>query len=189
MSAPVTVAYGDGIGPQAVEAALVILREAGADLEIETIEIGKRIYAMGSTTGILPSSWQSLARTRVLLKGPVTIPEKEGYEDTNLVIRRKMQLDGEPIPDATNLAQSWITEEFALFEMKDETLSGMLHAAVMMLEHVGQPQAASRIRAAWQAAVDHDKLDKTKKAEKFTGKILARLQQGFSGTADIAVVA
>ena len=39
----ITVAYGDGIGSEIMEATLVILREAGANIAIETIEIGERI--------------------------------------------------------------------------------------------------------------------------------------------------
>ena len=37
---PVTVAHGDGIGPEIMEATLHILKEAGAGLDIET-KIGR----------------------------------------------------------------------------------------------------------------------------------------------------
>ena len=36
---PITVAYGDGIGPEIMEATLSILKAAGARLEIDQIEI------------------------------------------------------------------------------------------------------------------------------------------------------
>jgi isocitrate/isopropylmalate dehydrogenase len=39
-STPITVAHGDGIGPEIMAATLNILKGAGARLDIETIEIG-----------------------------------------------------------------------------------------------------------------------------------------------------
>ena len=46
---PITVAHGDGIGPEIMDATLQILKEAGARLEIETIEIGEKVYLRGNT--------------------------------------------------------------------------------------------------------------------------------------------
>ncbi len=59
-SIPITVAHGDGIGPEIMEATLHILKEGGAALEIETIVIGEKAYLSGSTVGIEPSAWESL---------------------------------------------------------------------------------------------------------------------------------
>ena len=56
---PITVAYGDGIGPEIMEATLHILNEGGAEIEKETIEIGEKVYLRGTTAGIEPSSWES----------------------------------------------------------------------------------------------------------------------------------
>lgn len=41
---PITVARGDGIGPEIMDATLQILEAAGAQLEIEEIEIGEAVY-------------------------------------------------------------------------------------------------------------------------------------------------
>ena len=49
---PVTIAYGDGIGPEIMEAALSVLDAAGAALKPETIEIGEKIYKSGVDCGI-----------------------------------------------------------------------------------------------------------------------------------------
>jgi len=54
---PITVAHGDGIGPEIMNATLQILEAGGAALEIETIEIGEKVYLRGNTSGIEPSSW------------------------------------------------------------------------------------------------------------------------------------
>lgn len=49
---PITVAKGDGIGPEIMEATLHILKEGGAGLEIEEIEIGEKVYRRGNSAGI-----------------------------------------------------------------------------------------------------------------------------------------
>ncbi len=92
MSTPITVAYGDGIGPEIMEATLSILREAGAKLEIEVIEVGERVYERGATSGILPSAWESLRRTKVLLKAPITTPQGKGYKSLNVTMRKTLGL-------------------------------------------------------------------------------------------------
>src|ERR671925_469931 len=89
---PVTVAYGDGIGPEIMEATLHILREAGARLEIETIEVGEKVYQRGVSVGIEPSAWDSLRRTKVFLKAPITTPQGGGYKSLNVTVRKTLGL-------------------------------------------------------------------------------------------------
>src|SRR5437016_10950598 len=89
---PITVAYGDGIGPEIMAATLHILNEAGARLEIEVIEIGEKVYLRGNTTGIDPSSWESLRRTKVFLKAPITTPQGGGYKSLNVTTRKTLGL-------------------------------------------------------------------------------------------------
>src|SRR5579864_6175994 len=84
---PVTVAYGDGIGPEIMAATLQILEGAGARLDIETIEIGEKVYLSGNTAGIAPSAWESLRRTKVFLKAPITTPQGGGYKSLNVTTR------------------------------------------------------------------------------------------------------
>jgi len=89
---PITVAYGDGIGPEIMEATLHILREAGARIETEVIEIGEKVYLRGNTAGIDPSSWESLRRTRVFLKAPITTPQGGGFKSLNVTTRKTLGL-------------------------------------------------------------------------------------------------
>jgi isocitrate dehydrogenase len=89
---PITVAHGDGIGPEIMNATLQILEAAGAALEIETIEIGEKVYLRGNTAGIDPSSWQSLLRTRVFLKAPITTPQGGGFKSLNVTTRKTLGL-------------------------------------------------------------------------------------------------
>jgi isocitrate dehydrogenase len=87
---PITVAYGDGIGPEIMNATLQILEAAGAALDIETIEIGEKVYLRGNTSGIEPSSWESLLRTKVFLKAPITTPQGGGFKSLNVTTRKTL---------------------------------------------------------------------------------------------------
>jgi isocitrate dehydrogenase len=89
---PITVASGDGIGPEIMDATLHILREAGARIEPEVIEIGEKVYLRGNTAGIEPSSWESLRRTRVFLKAPITTPQGGGFKSLNVTTRKTLGL-------------------------------------------------------------------------------------------------
>ncbi len=89
---PITVAYGDGIGPEIMEATLHILKEAGAKLAIEKIDIGEKVYLAGNTSGIEPSSWESLRSTKVFLKAPITTPQGGGYKSLNVTVRKTLGL-------------------------------------------------------------------------------------------------
>ena len=89
---PITVAHGDGIGPEIMEATLNILDAAGAALEIETIAIGKSVFDRGFKSGIEDSSWDSLRRTRVFLKAPITTPQGGGFKSLNVTVRKQLGL-------------------------------------------------------------------------------------------------
>ena len=89
---PITVANGDGIGPEIMAATLRILEAADAPLEIEKIDIGEKVYLSGNSSGIEPSSWESLRRTKVFLKAPITTPQGGGYKSLNVTVRKVLGL-------------------------------------------------------------------------------------------------
>jgi isocitrate dehydrogenase len=66
------------------------LEAAGAALDIETIEIGEKVYLRGNTAGIDPGSWESLLRTRVFLKAPITTPQGGGFKSLNVTTRKTL---------------------------------------------------------------------------------------------------
>ena len=88
----ITVAPGDGIGPEIMSATLQILKAAGARLDYEQIEVGEKIYRDGQSSGIGPEAWKSLQRTGVLLKGPITTPQGGGVKSLNVTIRKSLGL-------------------------------------------------------------------------------------------------
>ncbi len=85
---PITVAHGDGIGPEIMAATLHIIQAAGARIDIETIEIGEKVYLSGNTAGIAPEAYESLRRTKVFLKAPITTPQGGGYKSLNVTVRK-----------------------------------------------------------------------------------------------------
>jgi len=89
---PITVAHGDGIGPEIMGAALKIILAAGAQLDIETIDIGEKVYLAGNTAGMAPEAWDSLRRTKVFLKAPITTPQGGGYKSLNVTTRKTLGL-------------------------------------------------------------------------------------------------
>ena len=89
---PVTIAPGDGIGPEITDATLRILRAAGAAVAPEPIDIGTTVAARGISSGIAPDAWESIRRTRVLLKGPVATPQGGGMKSLNVTIRKTLGL-------------------------------------------------------------------------------------------------
>ncbi|MER3484313.1 MAG: NADP-dependent isocitrate dehydrogenase, partial [Meiothermus sp.] len=89
---PITVAYGDGIGPEIMTAVLRILDAGGAQIAPEVIEIGESVYLRGHTSGIEDSAWDSLRRTKIFLKSPITTPQGGGYKSLNVTVRKTLGL-------------------------------------------------------------------------------------------------
>lgn len=88
----ITVAKGDGIGPEIMDATLQIIMAAGANLEIEEIEVGEKVYLAGNTSGISPESWDIIRRNKIFLKAPITTPQGGGYKSLNVTTRKFLGL-------------------------------------------------------------------------------------------------
>jgi len=88
----ITVAYGDGIGPEIMKATLDILEAAGAQIETDVVEIGEQVYLKGISSGIEDSTWQSLRETKVFLKSPITTPQGGGFKSLNVTTRKTLGL-------------------------------------------------------------------------------------------------
>jgi isocitrate dehydrogenase len=89
---PIVAAYGDGIGPEIMQATLHVLEEAGANLDVHTVEIGEKVYLKGFPTGIEPSTWDIIRRCKVFLKAPITTPQGGGFKSLNVTIRTSLGL-------------------------------------------------------------------------------------------------
>jgi isocitrate dehydrogenase len=68
------------------------MKEAGARIALETIEIGQKVYLRGINAGIEPSAWESLRRTKVFFKAPITTPQGGGFKSLNVTTRKMLGL-------------------------------------------------------------------------------------------------
>jgi isocitrate dehydrogenase len=92
MKQKITVAKGDGIGPEIMDATLRIILAAGAQIDIEEIEVGEKVYLAGNTAGIAKESWDVIRRNKVFLKAPITTPQGGGYKSLNVTTRKFLGL-------------------------------------------------------------------------------------------------
>ncbi|MBX2945572.1 MAG: NADP-dependent isocitrate dehydrogenase [Cyclobacteriaceae bacterium] len=88
----ITVAKGDGVGPEIMDATLAIIKAAGANIEIDEIEVGEKVYLSGNTSGIAKESWDIIRRNKIFLKAPITTPQGGGYKSLNVTTRKFLGL-------------------------------------------------------------------------------------------------
>src|SRR5437868_3852029 len=91
MAHQITLIPGDGIGPEVAAAAVRAVEAAGVAIEWEVANAGAR--ALAETGMLLPDAvLQSLQRTRVGLKGPVSTPIGGGHQSINVALRKRLDL-------------------------------------------------------------------------------------------------
>lgn len=155
----ITVAYGDGIGPEIMEATLEILYAAGAQIEPEVIEIGEKVYQSGVYSGIKPEAWESLRRTRVFLKSPVTTPQGGGYKSLNVTTRKALGLfaNVRPVTTLNPFVASKHTMDLVIVRENEEDLyAGIEHQqtqdTVQCLKLISKQGSEKIIRYAFEYA-------------------------------------
>ncbi len=89
---PITIAEGDGIGPEIMDATLQILKATKAPLSFTKVEIGEKVYLRGFPSGIEPSTWESIRTSKGFLKAPITTPQGGGFKSLNVTIRTSLGL-------------------------------------------------------------------------------------------------
>jgi isocitrate dehydrogenase len=157
---PVTVAYGNGIGPEIMRATLGVLKAAHAPLAIEEIEIGEAVYQRGVTSGIEPSAWESLRRTKVFLKAPITTPQGGGFKSVNVTIRNGVGLfaNVRPCPSyAPFIATKHPSMDVVIVrENEEDVYAGIEHHqtedVVQCLKLISRPASERIIRYAFEYA-------------------------------------
>ena len=87
----VTLIRGDGTGPELVEAARRCIEATGVKLDWEVVDAG--VDVMQKTGTPLPEEvLQSVRRTKVALKGPITTPLGSGFRSVNVALRHELGL-------------------------------------------------------------------------------------------------
>ena len=92
MSYRITVAYGDGIGPEIMELVLNVLEKSGWDFKKDIIELGEKVYKQGHVSGVRAEDWELIRKNKVFLKAPITTPQGGGFKSLNVKIRKSLGL-------------------------------------------------------------------------------------------------
>jgi isocitrate dehydrogenase (NAD+) len=91
MSYNITLIPGDGVGPEVTEATRLVLEATGVDFRWDMAVIGEAAQEKWGT--LLPESvLESIRKSRVALKGPVTTPVGSGFRSVNVALRKALGL-------------------------------------------------------------------------------------------------
>lgn len=160
MTTPITIARGNGIGPEIMDATLKILEAAGAKLAIEEIEIGEDVYKRGIANGIEESAWASLKKTKVFLKSPITTPQGGGFKSLNVTVRKTLGLFANVRPCVTY--HPFVTalhpkmDLVIVRENEEDLYSGIEYRQTQQVTHamkvITQPGSEKIIRYAFEYA-------------------------------------
>src|SRR6266480_3201570 len=162
---PITVAYGDGIGPEIMTATLDIIIAAGARIDIEEVEVGEKVYLRGINAGIEPSAWESLRRTKVFLKAPITTPQGGGYKSLNVTTRTTFGLYANVRPCVSYypfVETKHPTMDVVIIRENEEDLyTGIeyrqTHDMVESLKLISRPGSEKIVRYAFEYAKSHNR--------------------------------
>ncbi len=168
----ITVAKGDGIGPEIMDATLEILKAAGAEIEIDEIEVGEKVYLSGNTSGIAPESWDKIRKNKVFLKSPITTPQGGGYKSLNVSTRKFLGLYSNVRPCRSFhpyiSTKHPVMDIVIIRENEEDLYAGIEHQqtdeVVQCLKLISRPGSEKIIRYAFEFA----KQQKRKKVTCFT---------------------
>jgi isocitrate dehydrogenase len=163
-------------------ATLRILEAAGAQLEVETIEIGESVYKRGHTSGIEPSAWDSLRRTKVFLKAPITTPQGGGFKSLNVTVRKTLGLYANVRPCVSY--HPYVDTKHPLMDVvivrenEEDLYAGIEHRqtdqVIQCLKLITKPGTEKIVRYAFEYA----RRNKRKKVTCFTKDNIMKLTDG-----------
>ena len=159
----VTVAYGDGIGPEIMEATLKILEATNVPLKYESIKIGKAVFEQGFTSGIPTDAWGVLRKNDAFLKAPITTPQGSGYKSLNVTLRKTMSLfaNVRPVKTYTPYIESNFPgmDVVVIRENEEDLYAGIEHQqtpeVVQCLKLITVPGCERIVRYAFEYARAH----------------------------------
>src|SRR3979411_5923 len=132
MTHRVTLIPGDGIGPEVTKATVRILEATGVKFEWETFAVGAEAFAK-SGQYIPKDLIESIERTHVALKGPVTTPVGEGFPSINVALRKRFELyaNFRPIRNLPHIPTRYPAVDLIIVRENTESLySGLEHEVV-----------------------------------------------------------
>ena len=132
MAHKITLIPGDGIGPEVTRAVVRIIEAVGVKIDWETINAGAQAYEKYGE--YIPKELiQSIERTGVGLKGPVTTPIGGGFASINVALRKKFDLyaNFRPVRSLPSLPTRYPSVDLAIVRENTEgEYSGIEHEVV-----------------------------------------------------------
>ena len=156
----ITVAYGDGIGPEIMQATIDILIAACSQIENEFIEIGEKVFLKGISTGIADASWETIKRNKVFLKAPITTPQGGGFKSLNVATRTTLGLFANVRPCRSFFpyvpTNHPLTDMVIIRENEEDLYAGIEHQqtneVVQALKLISKPGSEKIVRYAFEYA-------------------------------------
>jgi isocitrate dehydrogenase len=165
-----------------MDATLRVIMAAGAQLDIERIDIGESIYNRGLSNGIEDSSWDSLRRTKVFLKAPITTPQGGGFKSLNVTVRKTLGMYANVRPCAS-LSPYVATKHpnmnlVIVRENEEDVYGGIEHRqteqVTQCLKLISRPGSERIVRYAFEYA----RANKRKKVTCFTKDNIMKITDG-----------
>jgi len=132
MKHKITLIPGDGIGPEVTAATLKVIEAAGLEVEWETINAGADAFEKHGK--YLPDElMDSIQRTRVAIKGPITTPIGKGFSSINVALRKALTLyaNFRPIKNLPGVKTRFDNVDIIVVRENTEDLySGLEHVVV-----------------------------------------------------------
>jgi isocitrate dehydrogenase (NAD+) len=132
MAHKITLIPGDGIGPEVTRATVRILEATGVKFEWETFAAGAEAFEKYHE--YIPKELsESIERTRVGLKGPVTTPVGGGFPSINVTLRKQFELyaNFRPIRNLPHIPTRYPDVDLIIVRENTESLySGIEHEVV-----------------------------------------------------------
>jgi isocitrate dehydrogenase (NAD+) len=134
VSHPVTLIPGDGIGPEVADAAVRAINATGVSIDWQRADLNASIISKSGQV-LPPHVIESLERTHVGLKGPVTTPIGGGFQSVNVALRKQFDLYANVRP-VRSLPGLWtrfsdVKIDMVIFRENTEDLySGLEHEVV-----------------------------------------------------------
>ena len=132
MAYKITLIPGDGIGPEVTRAAVRILEASGLKFEWESFQAGAEAFEKYHEY-IPKELTESIERTRVGLKGPVTTPIGGGFPSINVALRKQFELyaNFRPIRNLPHIPTRYPDVDLIIVRENTESLySGIEHEVV-----------------------------------------------------------
>lgn len=141
-----------------MQATLSILKAAGAPLAFEEAKLGLSVYEQGNSSGIDATAWDSIRKTGVLLKAPITTPQGGGVKSLNVTLRKTLGLFANVRP--TLSFSPYVPTNFPKMDLvivrenEEDTYAGIEHQqtneVTQCLKLISRPGCEKLIRYAFE---------------------------------------